>query len=87
MVIVLSHIVQDVMVPSSDMFRGSHAGNALAWYYWQATEPAAKQLDKMFRVSFPEQYPKYCSAFDAGQWVRYNPGPWLGRAIINIARG
>jgi hypothetical protein len=47
MVMVLSHIVQDVMVPSSDMFRGSHAGNALAWYY-QATEPAAKQLDKMF---------------------------------------
>jgi hypothetical protein len=85
MVMILSHIVQDVMVPSSDIFRGSHAGNALAWYY-QATEPAAKQLGKMFRVSFPEQYPKYRSAFDAGQWVRYNPGPWLGRAIIHKAQ-
>jgi hypothetical protein len=85
MVMVLSDIVQDVMVPSSDMFRGSHAANALLWYY-QATEPAAQQLDKMFRISFPEQYPKYHSAFDAGQWVRYNPGPWLGRAIIHKAQ-
>jgi hypothetical protein len=69
------------MIPSSDMFRGSHAGNALSWYY-EATEPAVQQLDKMFRISFPEQYAKYRSAFDAGQFVDHNPGPWLGRVIV-----
>ncbi|KAK2464365.1 hypothetical protein APHAL10511_003822 [Amanita phalloides] len=27
-------------------------------------------------------YKEYKAAFDAGQWVEQDPGPWLGRAIV-----
>lgn len=70
------------MVPSSDMFHGCSASLGLDWYY-QATEPAVEHFDFMFQASFPVQYPKYRAAFDAGQFARNNPGPWLGRAIVH----
>ncbi|KAJ8508340.1 hypothetical protein ONZ45_g9369 [Pleurotus djamor] len=33
-------------------------------------------------VAFPEYYAAYQAAFDAGVWMRADPGPWIGRAIV-----
>jgi hypothetical protein len=70
------------MTPSSDMFRSCSAAQGLDWYY-EATKPVVEHLDLMFKVSFPVQYQEYQAAFDAGQFVRNNPGPWLGRVIVH----
>jgi hypothetical protein len=42
-----------------------------------------EHLDLMFKVSFPIQYQEYQVAFDVGQFVRNNPGPWLGMVIVH----
>jgi len=42
----------------------------------------AKRLAVMFEVLMPECYHKYKAAFDAGVWIKGDPGPWLGRAIV-----
>jgi hypothetical protein len=70
------------MVPSSDLFRSSSAALALSYYY-KATEPAVTHMGHMFKVSFPEEYEEYRTAFAAGRFVTDDPGPWLGRAIVH----
>lgn len=42
----------------------------------------AEMLAIMFEGVFPDIYRKYKSAFDAGVWIKTDPGPWLGRAIV-----
>ena len=63
------------------MCHGSHAALAVRWYY-RATAKVAAMLSAYFQVSFPEEYAKYRNAFEAGVWIREDPGPWLGRAIV-----
>ena len=41
----------------------------------------------MFKAAFPEWHQKYSKAFEAGQWLRGDPGPFLGRAIIYKLQG
>jgi hypothetical protein len=36
----------------------------------------------MFEAAFPALYQEYEAAFKAGVWLREDPGPFLGRAII-----
>lgn len=60
---------------------GSDRRQALENYY-QATSPLAITLAEYFKVLFPKAYLKFKKAFDAGVWVKEDPGPWLGRALI-----
>ena len=41
----------------------------------------------MFKVSFPNWYNKYSDAFQAGVWLRKDPGLFLGRAVIYKLQG
>ena len=41
----------------------------------------------MFKVSFPDSYNKYSDAFQAGVWLRKDPGLFLGRAVIYKLQG
>ena len=36
----------------------------------------------MFEQLMPDYYQRYREAFEAGQWIESDPGPWLGRAIV-----
>jgi hypothetical protein len=74
-------ILQDALIPSLDMCRGSHSSLAVKWYF-QATAEVAEILNAYFAVAFPDEHAKYRQAFDAGVWLTEDPGPWLGRAIV-----
>jgi hypothetical protein len=63
------------------MLKGSHAALAVR-YYFQATAETAEFLKAYFTVAFPEEFPRYQKAFEAGVWINEDPGPWLGRAIV-----
>lgn len=41
----------------------------------------------MFEAAFPEVYQDYRQAFEAGVWLKEDPGPFLGRAIIYKLQG
>lgn len=47
----------------------------------------AESIAAMFEVSFPGWYKRYREAFEAGVWLREDPGPFLGRAIIYKLQG
>ena len=63
------------------MCNGSHAAPAVKWYF-QASDTVASVLAAMFEALFPEEYQKYCAAFDAGAWHIEDSGPWIGRVIV-----
>jgi hypothetical protein len=44
-------------------------------------------LSGMFQAAFPEWHRKYSMAFAAGVWLRDDPGPFLGRAVIYKLQG
>jgi len=50
--------------------------------YYAATRGLALFLAELFRVAFPVYYLKFKEAFEAGQWLEEDTGPWIGRAII-----
>ena len=50
--------------------------------YFRATRKVARMLAEMFKAIFPEEYERYKKAFDAGVWIREDPGPWAARAIV-----
>ncbi|KAK2459407.1 hypothetical protein APHAL10511_008572 [Amanita phalloides] len=50
--------------------------------YYNDTRMVAEILGLMFEACFPDYYKEYKEAFEAGQWVEQDPGPWLGRAIV-----
>lgn len=47
----------------------------------------AVTLAQYFAVLFPIAYKKFSKAFEAGVWVKDDPGPWLGRALIYKLQG
>jgi hypothetical protein len=53
----------------------------------EATSPVAKTLACYFNHLFPEAYQIFRKAFEAGIWVKQDPGPWLGRALIYKLQG
>ena len=63
------------------MTKGSLIAMA-ARYYLCATAGIADILGAYYKVAFPDQYQRYCQAFEAGIWHIEDPGPWLGRAIV-----
>lgn len=66
---------------SSKMTKSGDALGAIASYYKNTSEVVGL-LENMFAAVFPESYPKYKVAFEAGRWLGQDPGPWLGRAIV-----
>jgi hypothetical protein len=50
--------------------------------YYKATKLMAKHLSAIFEVLMPDSFHTYKTAFDAGEWIEEDPGPWLGRAIV-----
>lgn len=60
---------------------------AAAGSYYYMTKSVAKTIGAMFKYSFPEWYGRYEKAFEAGVWLREDPGPFLGRAIIYKLQG
>ncbi|KDQ49258.1 hypothetical protein JAAARDRAFT_51809 [Jaapia argillacea MUCL 33604] len=62
---------------------GDSAKEAMAVrYYYTGTTDLSVQLGAMFRAAFPQEYQQYRKAFEAGNWVPEDPGPWMCRAII-----
>lgn len=55
--------------------------------YYHITKSVAETIALMFKAAFPEWYFKYKDAFDAGVWLKDDPGPFLGRAIIYKLQG
>jgi hypothetical protein len=55
--------------------------------YYVASSPLAMILAKYFKKLFPAAYERSVKAFDAGVWVKGDPGPWLGRALIYKLQG
>jgi hypothetical protein len=55
--------------------------------YYIASSPVAEMLAVYFQILFPAEYEKFCHAFNAGYWVKGDPGPWLGRALIYKLQG
>jgi len=60
---------------------------AAAGSYYFMTKIIAEKISAMFKAAFPQWYEKYRKAFDAGVWLREDPGPFLGRAIIYKLQG
>jgi hypothetical protein len=60
---------------------------AAAGSYYYMTKSIAESISAMFEASFPQWYHMYRKAFDAGVWLREDPGPFLGRAIIYKLQG
>jgi hypothetical protein len=46
------------------------------------TYTVSLRLAAMFKAAWPDEYPAYQAAFEAGRWQVQDPGPWLGRAIL-----
>jgi len=50
--------------------------------YYCATNLVAKRLSILFKALMPDCYKTYKAAFKAGAWIKSDPGPWVGRAIV-----
>ncbi|KAG6906933.1 hypothetical protein DXG01_011323 [Tephrocybe rancida] len=50
--------------------------------YLDETSTVVRCIAAMFEVLYPETYTQYKEAFDAGVWMKEDPGPWLGRAVV-----
>lgn len=55
--------------------------------FYEASSPVAATLSEYFEFLFPAAYAKFRHAFRAGFWVKEDPGPWLGRALIYKLQG
>ncbi|KAJ8517580.1 hypothetical protein ONZ45_g5228 [Pleurotus djamor] len=71
------------LVTSADMM-GRHGalrfGEVIRHFALSAAN--ALRLKAYFKITFPEYYALYQEAFEAGVWMRVDPGPWLGKAIV-----
>ncbi|KAG0700628.1 hypothetical protein DFH29DRAFT_1000968 [Suillus ampliporus] len=67
--------------PLTDILHTATSHQAMEWYF-QHTEELAIILAVMFEASFPAYYKTYKKAFEAGQWIQADPGPWLGCATV-----
>lgn len=68
-------------------YAGSNSIRLAIENYYIASSPVTRILAEYFKVLFPNAYKKFKAAFDAGQWVKGDPGPWLGRALIFKLQG
>lgn len=66
---------------SKDMVHSASSQGAVQ-HYFANTRDIAIILAEMFKVLWPEYYALYEPAFKAGYWVKEDPGPWIGRAVI-----
>jgi hypothetical protein len=41
----------------------------------------------MFKATFPDWHAKYSKEFATGRWLRDDPGPFLGRAVVYKLQG
>lgn len=71
---------------SSDISNTSTSLAAAGSYYY-LTQSIARTLSDMFEAVFPQEYPQYKKAFEAGVWMSCDPGPFLGRAVIYKLQG
>lgn len=55
--------------------------------YYELTCDIAEVIGVMFEAAFPDVYQNYRQAFKAGIWLKEDPGPFLGRAIIYKLQG
>ncbi len=62
--------------------RGPAKGALQVKHYLTLTRSQALRLATYFNATFPLVYAKYQQAFDAGVWLKVDPGPWIGRAIV-----
>ncbi|KAJ7204053.1 hypothetical protein GGX14DRAFT_295985, partial [Mycena pura] len=46
------------------------------------TEDVCRLLAEKFKRFYPVWYRKYRSAFEAGSWLKCDPGPFIGRAHV-----
>ncbi|KAJ7439714.1 hypothetical protein B0H11DRAFT_1644113, partial [Mycena galericulata] len=51
-------------------------------HYFRLTQEVAVILAEYFKVLFPDDYEQYQADFERGVWLREDPGPFLGRAIV-----
>ena len=68
-------------------YAGSNPIHLAIENYYIASSPVTQILAEYFKVLFPNAYKKFKAAFNAGQWVKGDPGPWLGRALIFKLQG
>ncbi|KAH9911226.1 uncharacterized protein BXZ73DRAFT_82909 [Epithele typhae] len=50
--------------------------------FYTLSAPFAAYFGALFEVFYPDLYQRYQKAFDAGNWIPHDPGPWLGRALV-----
>lgn len=66
---------------SKDMTMSSTALASCGSYYFQ-TQEIAQAIGNFLEVTFPDYHTAYQKAFEAGVWMRGDPGPFLACAII-----
>ncbi|KAI0074579.1 hypothetical protein K474DRAFT_1601306 [Panus rudis PR-1116 ss-1] len=64
------------------MGRGGSLGAVYVHTYMMMTRTQALRLSAYFKAALPEYHAKYQKAFEAGVWLKADPGPWLGRAVV-----
>ena len=50
------------------------------WY--ERTQDVAAFLGALFQAVFPDYYAKFRQAFEAGRWIRQDPGRWMMRCVV-----
>jgi hypothetical protein len=60
---------------------GSTPKTTAARNYYLIKETAVVVVAR-FKVLFPDEYAKYKEYFDAGVWMKEDPGPFLARSIV-----
>lgn len=68
-------------MPSADFVRNAQCAVGCE-YFMRISRPDALRLSALFKSLYPAFHEKYRKAFEAGVWVRADPGPFLGRAIV-----
>ncbi|KAJ7434969.1 hypothetical protein B0H11DRAFT_1756720 [Mycena galericulata] len=71
----------DLIGPSKDMADGVMRTQANRAYF-QLTREVAIIVAERFKAVFPDCYKQYEEEFEAGVWLRADPGPFLGRAVV-----
>lgn len=66
----------------SNEWTRSGVGLAAIVNYYQSTKLLAQRLSAIFEVLMPECFRTYKTAFEAGEWLVEDPGPFIGRVIV-----
>jgi hypothetical protein len=71
---------------SGDISKTSTSLAATGAYYY-ASKAVAINIGLALKITNPDWFQMYESAFRAGAWLPHDPGPFLGRAIIYKLQG